>query len=101
MINIWSSNGLVLHKIKDIQIFNTQSTLNCPFLTIHFMTNETNRNFTKFIVMKIHKYINILKVIILIYNPNNSWGICGLNPSRPITVTTYLHYNMHTLTIHD
>jgi hypothetical protein len=36
------------------------------------MTNETYQNWTKFIVMKIHKYSNILKVISLNYNPYNS-----------------------------
>jgi len=34
-------NGLVLHKIKDIQNYNTLYTSNCPLLNIHFMTNET------------------------------------------------------------
>jgi hypothetical protein len=36
---------------------------------MHFMTNETYQNYTKFIVMKIQKYTNILKVISLNYNP--------------------------------
>ncbi len=63
---------MVLHKIKDIQNFNTLYTSNCPFLIIHFMTNETYGNCSKFILMKIHKYINILKVISLNYNPYNS-----------------------------
>lgn len=55
------------------------------------MTNETYRNYTKFIVMKIYKYINIFKVISLNYNPYNScnyfsksWGAkfyaCTCNP---------------------
>jgi hypothetical protein len=47
-------------------------TSNCSLLTIHFMTNETYQNCTKFILMKIHKYTNILKVISLNYNPYNS-----------------------------
>ncbi len=34
-------NGLVLHKIKHVQNFNTMYTSNYPLLTIHFMTNET------------------------------------------------------------
>ncbi len=58
---------MVLHKIKDIQNFNTLT----PHY-IHFMTNETYQNCTKFILMKIHKYTNILKVISLNYNPYNS-----------------------------
>jgi hypothetical protein len=65
-------NGLVLHKINDIQNFNTLYTSNYSFLTINFMTNETYQNFTKFILMKIHKYTNILKVISLNYDPYNS-----------------------------
>ncbi len=36
------------------------------------MTNETYWNCTKFITMKIHKYINILKVNSLNYNLYNS-----------------------------
>jgi hypothetical protein len=63
---------LVLHKIKNIQNFNTLYTSNCPFLIIHFMTNKTYRNCTKFNFMKINKYKNILKVISLNYNPYNS-----------------------------
>jgi hypothetical protein len=66
------SNGLVLHKIQNIQNFNTMYTSNYPLLIIHFMTNETYQNCTKFIFMKIHKYTNILKVISLNYNPYNS-----------------------------
>jgi hypothetical protein len=65
-------NALILHKIKDIQNFNTLYTMNFPLLTIHFMTNETYQNCTKFILMKIHKYTNILKVISLNYNHYNS-----------------------------
>ncbi len=60
---------MVLHKIKDIQNFNTMYTSNCSLLTIYFMTKETYQNFTKFILMKIHKYTNILKMISLNYNP--------------------------------
>jgi hypothetical protein len=74
------SELMVLHKINDIQNFNTLYTLNCPLLTIHFMTNEKYRNCTKFL-MKIHKYTNILKMISSncnLYNSCNhfskSWG---------------------------
>jgi len=62
---------LVSHKIKDIQNFNTLYTSNYPILIIHFMTNETYWNCTKLILMKIHKYTNILKVISLNCNPYN------------------------------
>ncbi len=65
-------NSLVLHKIKDIQNCNTLYTSNCPIFIIPFMTNETYWNCTKFIVMKIHKYTNNLKVILSNYNPYNS-----------------------------
>jgi len=94
------SNGLVLHKIQNIQNFNTMYTSNYPLLIIHFMTNETYQNCTKFIFMKIHKYTNILKVISLNYNPYNScnhfsksWG-CKI-----ICVHTILgsYYCEHTL----
>jgi hypothetical protein len=44
--------------MKDVQNFNTLYTSNCPLFTIHFMTNQTYQNYTKFIVMKIHKYTN-------------------------------------------
>ncbi len=57
---------MVLHKIKDIQNFNILYTSNCPLFIIHFMTNETYWNCTKFILMKIHKYTISLKVISLI-----------------------------------
>ncbi len=63
---------MVLHKIKDIQNFNTLCTSNCPFHPIHFMTNETYWNCTKFTLKKIHKYTKFLKVISLNYNPYNS-----------------------------
>jgi len=66
------SKLMVLRKIKDIENWNTLYTSNFSFLTIHFMTNETYQNRTKFILMKIHKYTNILKVISLNYNPYNS-----------------------------
>jgi hypothetical protein len=36
------------------------------------MTNETYQNCTKFIVMKLHKYSNILKAISFNYNLYNS-----------------------------
>jgi hypothetical protein len=70
---IFRINGLVLHKIKDIQNFNTPYTSNCPLLIIHFMTNETYQNCTKLHkLMKIYKHTNILKVISLNYNHYNS-----------------------------
>jgi len=46
--------------------------LNCLIVTTSFMTNETYQNCTKFTLMKIHKYTNILKVISLNYNLYNS-----------------------------
>jgi hypothetical protein len=64
--------GWVLHKIKDIPNFNTLYTSNYPLLIIHFMTNETYQNCTKFILMKIYTYTNIIKVISLNYIPYNS-----------------------------
>ncbi len=70
--NFFKTNCLVLHEIKDIQNFNTMYTLNCPLLTIDFMTNETYQNCPNFILTKIHKYTNILKVISLNYNLYNS-----------------------------
>jgi hypothetical protein len=96
---IFRINGLVLHKIKDIQNFNTLYTSNCPLLIIHFMTNETYQNCTKFILMKIHKHTNILKVISLNYNHYNScnhfsksWGcriLCVYTQSlAPFTMNT-------------
>jgi len=63
---------LFLHKITYFQNFNTLYTSNYPLLIIHFMTNETYPNCTKFILMKIHKYTNILKAISLNYNLYNS-----------------------------
>jgi hypothetical protein len=87
-----------LHKIKHIQNFNTLYTSNCPLLTLHFMTNETYQDCPKFIVMNIHKYTNILKMISLNYNPYNScnhfsksWGckiLCAYTRSlAPFTRT--------------
>jgi hypothetical protein len=58
---------LVLHKIKDIQNFNTLYTLN---YTLYDQWNISKLH--KIHLMKIHKYTNIFKVISLNYNPYNS-----------------------------
>ncbi len=63
---------MVLYIIKDIQDFNTMYTSKYPLLIIHFMTKETYWNWKQIILMKIHKYANIFKVIWLNYNPYNS-----------------------------
>jgi len=73
-------------------------TSNYPLLIIHFMTNGTYQNCTKFILMKIHKYTNILKVISLNYNLYNSCNlkVMGVQDFMCLhTILSFFYYECH------
>jgi hypothetical protein len=101
-------NGLVLHKIKDIQSFNTSYTLNYPLLTNTLWPMKHIKIAQNSFWWKIHKYTNILKVISLNFDPYNScnhfsksWGcmiLCMCMQSLVPFIVNTPHYTRKPLT---